>query len=411
MKFPALSVKLTVFYLISLSVCSNELSASAQSSQFTSVDNLKNLQTPPRVHTQPVSPLPANTEHPVNTCPFPFNGQPGIQAGPGFVNLSKGSAAHPVGANAPSALGRTSFVNKSKPATMAPSTVVQSNEQLVLQARDIGSFGPKWQSFSDYLTVPKGCEQMPFSLIFTNGPTSRFKDLRINLNGKPIGTIKDFNSQPTLVRNVTGSLSAGDNLLTLQALGPTGAKLNWKFATAKIVVTKVNPNSFAPTDKVTIEGRNFSDIPKATQVLIGDKAATVVSATNKSLQIKVPTGLLGGKTKLVVMIGSLKSNAIEVTLKGAPEIMGVDFISTSPGQPLTITGSGFSSVASENQVMIGPYEAEIKSVSPNSISVTVPIELDAMSPVYDLPIKVKTNGMESTDPTNSGKINIQSRVF
>lgn len=303
--------------------------------------------------------------------------------------------------------------NQGKPVPTGASAGMQSNDQVVLQSRDIGSFGAKWQTFSDYLSVPKGCDQLPFYLTFTNGPGggARFQDLRISLTGKSLGTLKDFSGSGSLTRNLTGALGVGDSLLTVQAYGPSGAQLNWKFTTPKIVVTKVNPNSFSPADKVTIEGRNFSDRANVTQVLIDNKPAIVVSAKSTLLQITPPKGLVGGKSNLVVMIGNQKSAPIQVTIKGAPEIQGVNMISTAPGQPLTITGTGFSPVSSENVVMIGPYQAEVVSVSPTSIQCIVPLGLDAMSPVYDLPVKVKTNNMESTDPQNVGRINIQSRVF
>jgi hypothetical protein len=304
------------------------------------------------------------------------------------------------------------LVNKSKPAII-PGSMGMQGDQVVLQSRDIGSFGSKWQSFSDYLSVPKGCEQIPFYITFTNGPTAarRFQDLRISVSGKPIASMKDFGGQPILTRNLSGALTTGDSLLTIQALGPTGAQLNWKLSTPKIVVNRVNPNAFSPADKVIVEGRNFSDRAGVTQVFIDNKPATVISAKSNSLEIRPPKGILGGKTTLYVMIGGQKSAPIQVTIKGAPEIQSVSMLSTAPGQPLTITGTGFSANTAENQVTIGGYPAEITSVSPTAIQCIVPLALDAINPAYDLPVKVKTNKMESTDPTNSGKINIQLRVF
>ncbi len=306
----------------------------------------------------------------------------------------------------------TPAANQAKPVAK-PAEVIQGGEQVVLQSRDIGSLGPKWQSFSDYLTVAKGCDQIPLYLTFTNGPapTLRFQDLRIYLAGKPIATIKDFNDQAVLTRNLSRALGVGDSLLTVQALGRAGAKLNWQFTTPKIVVTKVNPNSFGPTDKIIVEGRNFSDRPNVSQVFIGSKPATVVSARSNSLEIKLPSGIIAGKASLYVVVGTQKSNSIEVTVKGAPEIEGVSMVSTAPGQPLTITGRGFSPLTGENTVTIGGYQAEVTSAGPTSIQCIVPLGLDSVSPAWDLPVKVKTNGMDSTDPYEKGRINIQLRVF
>jgi hypothetical protein len=86
-------------------------------------------------------------------------------------------------------------------------------------------------------------------------------------------------------------------------------------------------------------------------------------------------------------------------------------ISTAPGQPLTISGEGFSNNAAENQVYIGGIPAQIVSSSPTSITCIVPEPANEGYPTWDVPIKIKTNGVDSVDPENKGTINIQLRVF
>jgi hypothetical protein len=398
MKFAFLTTKLSIFCLVSFSICLTDALAVDQTNEANNKTRPLTIQRPLTVR---------------RPTPFPYinRSKSGLYVPPGKPNSGPGLMSR-YKLNSPLTPGGTPVLKGGKQGFASPTSgLIPAGEEVVLQSRDIGSFGLQWQSFSDYLTVPKGCDQIPLNVTFTNGPTNPFQNLRITLAGKSIATIKDFSGRTTLSRNLTGAIGVGDSLLTVQVYGPVGSKLNWKFTTAKIVVTKVNPNSFGPTDKITIEGRNFSDHAGVTQVLIGNKQATVVSAKSTSLQIKPPTGLAGGKTTLVVMVGNQKSTPIQVTIKGAPEIHGVNMVSTAPGQPLTITGSGFSTVASENEVMIGPYQAEIISVSPTSIECRVPLGLDEISPAWYLPVKVKTNNIESTDPTNSGKINIQSRVF
>lgn len=63
--------------------------------------------------------------------------------------------------------------NKRQAAAPAPANNTQPIDQVVLQSRDISSAGPQWQLFSDYLTVPQGCDQIPFFLTFTNGSNRR----------------------------------------------------------------------------------------------------------------------------------------------------------------------------------------------------------------------------------------------
>jgi hypothetical protein len=250
-------------------------------------------------------------------------------------------------------------------------------------------------------------------ITFINGTGSgiKFRDLRIALAGKPLATIKDLSQGTSLTRNLTGALGVGNSLLTIQAFGPAGAKLTWKFTAPKIIVTKVTPNSFGPNDKVAVDGQNFSDRPNVTQVYINGKPATIITAHYMRLEFKPPAGLPGGKANLVVGVGTFRSAPVSVTIKAAAEVDGVNMISTAPGQPLVISGKGFSPVTSENEVTIGGYAAQVVSSSPTSINCIIPLGLDSISPVWDLPIKVKVNAVEAKDPDSKGKITIQSRVF
>src|SRR5580692_414159 len=59
-----------------------------------------------------------------------------------------------------------------KPIYDSSSASAAASEQMVLQSRDISAYGPVWQSFSDYLNVPTGCDKIPLFLTFTNGSGS-----------------------------------------------------------------------------------------------------------------------------------------------------------------------------------------------------------------------------------------------
>ena len=301
-----------------------------------------------------------------------------------------------------------------RPISSSSSNALGPAEQMVLQSRDISSYGPVWQSFSDYLTVAKGCDKAPFSLAFTNGSGSspRFQDLRIRLAGKSLATIKDFNGQPKLVRNLTGAIGAGDSLLVVQVYGPAGAQLNWQFTTPKVEIVAVAPKNVALNKTIMITGKNFSEQASANQVYFDKTLVPVVSASKTQIQVKVPGTLVGGKADLIVAVGPSRSKPYKITVKSAPKISSVNMISTAPGQPLTITGEGFSANTGDNQVYFGDVLAQIVSCTATSITVIVPEPPDGVSyPDWGLPVKVKTNGVDSVDPDGRGTINIQSRVF
>ncbi len=306
--------------------------------------------------------------------------------------------------------GQTGAASGKKPALAPGIAASAEGEQITLQSRDLSSYGPSWQSFSDYLTVAKDWGQIPLFLSFVNGANGnpRFQDVRISLAGKSLATIKDFSKQSTLTRNLTGAVGVGDSLLSVQVFGKAGSQLTWKFTTPKVVVSSISPKEVGVNDKITINGKNFSDHPTVNQVYFDKAKAEVISARPNQLVVKVPS-VQGGKADLTVAVGPSRSTPFKVTLKGSPEIDSVDHISTAPGQPLTITGKGFSPVASENQVFFGSLPAEIVSCSANSITCIVPDP--GNYPMWDIPITIKTRGMESKDPDKKGTINVQLRVF
>jgi hypothetical protein len=138
--------------------------------------------------------------------------------------------------------------------------------------------------------------------------------------------------------------------------------------------------------------------------LVG-KIAVTPRFSAKDLVINVPKEAQGGKTTIVVEIGGIASKPFDFLVKFAPEVTSVDLISSPPGQPLTITGKGFSPVRGENQVMIGGMAANIVSESATSITCIVP---ELQYPVWNVPVVVKSGGVESK---KNGTLNLNVRVI
>jgi hypothetical protein len=108
---------------------------------------------------------------------------------------------------------------------------------------------------------------------------------------------------------------------------------------------------------------------------------------------------------VVVYVGGIGSKALKLTLKGAPEVTGVDMVSSPPGQTITVTGKGFSAKSAENQIMFNGTPGSIVSSSTTSITCVIP---DIPNPSWDVAITVKANGVESTGKVT---INVQRRVI
>ncbi len=264
-----------------------------------------------------------------------------------------------------------------------------------------------WQTWNDYIHIKPGQENRRLVLTFVNGADGRAKltDLHVKLARKPFATIEDFNGNDKFSRSLTGAIGSGDTLLTVQVFGPSGARLIWKLSTEKVTITTVQPNLFGLADKVTVQGHNFSESAHANQVLIGNKPVTVTSAKSNELELKLPSHLPSGEQELFVLADSVKSNAFKVTVKAHPQVKSVDFLATCPGQPVVISGQGFSRIASENTVKFGSIKARVISASDTSIKCIVP---EMHFPTWHVPITVTTNGMASTGRVT---INIDQRVI
>ena len=261
-----------------------------------------------------------------------------------------------------------------------------------------------WQQLDGYISLKPGQEALPLTMTMTN---SGYTGINVFLNGQKLATDKDFKAN-TLRMQMTGALAGGDNKFTVQAFGPSGANLTWKLTTLKPVIVSVKPLSGGLEDDITLIGRNFSKVPSANLVYIGTKAGTVKpagSTSGKEIVFNFPKEVPTGKVNITVSIGGIVSKPFEFTIKGAPEVTGVDLLSGPPGQPLVISGKGFSATGSENSVTIGGVPAAVTSCTSKSITVTIP---EMYYPQWNLPVLVKTGGVESKAGVT---VNVQMRVI
>jgi hypothetical protein len=261
-----------------------------------------------------------------------------------------------------------------------------------------------WQQFDGYISLKPGQEALPLTMTVTN---VNYTGLNIFLNGQKLATDKDFKSN-TLRMQMTGALAGGDNKFTVQAFGPTGANLTWKLTTLKPVITSIKPVTGGLEDDITLIGRNFAKVASANLVYVGQKAAVVKAAgssSGKEIVFNLPKDTPTGKVNITVSIGGILSKPYEFTIKGAPEVTGVDLLSGPPGQSMVISGKGFSATASENVVTIGGVPAPVTSCTNKSITINIP---EMYYPQWNLPVLVKTGGVESKAGVT---VNVQSRVI
>lgn len=274
--------------------------------------------------------------------------------------------------------------------------VVQESKPIVQTAKG-------WQTFTDYINIKQGQDTAPLTMTFRNGSetTLPFESMQIFLAGRMLGTQAKFKNR-VLTMDMTGALGVGGTQIIIKAYGPQGATMNWQITTPKISVASIAPKEASPGDKITITGKNFA---KGALVQIGKQWAKIIDIKGTQITVEVPGDVEGGKQNLIVSQASIKTAPKELTIKAAPSVTGIDTLSAPPGQPVVLSGKGFSKNASDNVVTFNGTPASVTSASATSLSVIIP---EIAYPQWDVQIKVKTHGQESKD---SVKMNVQQRVI
>jgi len=290
-----------------------------------------------------------------------------------------------------------------KPAADKDKDKKEDNIVVVQESKPIVQSSAKWQSFTDYINIKQGQDTAPLTMTFKNGSETAlpFESMQIFLAGRLLGTEKNFKSR-VLTMDMTGALAVGGTQLIIKAYGPAGAAMSWQITTPKISVASIAPKEVSPSDKITVTGKNFA---RGALVQIGKQWAKITDLSPTKIVVEVPADIEGGKQQLIVTQATIKSKAQELTVKAAPSVTGIDTLSAPPGQPVVLTGKGFSKNASENTVTFNGTPGSVTSASTTQLSVIIP---EIHYPQWDVQIKVKTNGQESKD---SVKINVQQRVI
>lgn len=288
------------------------------------------------------------------------------------------------------------------------SAAVAADDMAVLQeSKPLVSRTGAWQTWGDRIHLKSGQETLPLRLVFTNGAGGqpRVTDMNAELQQKPLATMQNFNGGESFSIDLSGRLHAGYNALTVKVFGPSGARLNWRLFIQRPIISSVSPEPFGPKDTIKVRGRNFSTRAQQVKVHLGKKQFHPLNSQEGELSFKLPAHVPGGSQDLLVSVAAVKSSPFKVSVRAQPYIARVSMLAAPPHHPVTLEGSGFSRVASENVVTFRGVKAEVVSASETSITCLIP---EMHFPDWHAPIKVVTNGLP-----NKGKayINVDSRVI
>lgn len=144
---------------------------------------------------------------------------------------------------------------------------------------------------------------------------------------------------------------------------------------SKPIITSFAPSKATKDTEVVIQGDNFSTTKGNNKVEIGGATLTVIEASQTTLKVKVPSGIVPGNYNIRISIGAqqvLSTSQIEII---SPGITNVNPLHGTWGNMITISGENFGNSINDNLVKFGDIEAEVVSASTNEIKVLVPKNL------------------------------------
>jgi YD repeat-containing protein len=142
-----------------------------------------------------------------------------------------------------------------------------------------------------------------------------------------------------------------------------------------VSISAFTPHSGLVGTPVTILGTGFSTTPAQNAVTFGGTAAAVTSATATQLVTTVPAGLVAGSYTVGVTTpgGSATRDAFLVTaVSAAPTISGFTPAIAVAGTALTVNGTSFEPIPSNNNLSLNGVRATITAATSTTLSTSVP---------------------------------------
>jgi len=150
------------------------------------------------------------------------------------------------------------------------------------------------------------------------------------------------------------------NLLSITRTGPS-----------QVAIIEFTPNDGPIGGSITIHGTGFSTTLSQNTVTFNGTAATVVSATANRLVVTVPGGATSGPLSITTPNGNT-SAAFVISTVAMPAITGLSSTIAVSGASITITGTAFEPVPTNNNVSFNVSYAALASATTTQIGTAVP---------------------------------------
>jgi hypothetical protein len=146
--------------------------------------------------------------------------------------------------------------------------------------------------------------------------------------------------------------------------------------TATPTVTDVQPKNPLPGDVVTITGNNFGAITADVKVTIGSQVITITSVNDTQIKFTLPAGITAGDIAVAIK-NIIASNTDPQKATITPQtplttITSINPTSGKAGDIVTIVGSNFGTVPTDNVVKFNGIAATVTGSVTSALTVTVP---------------------------------------
>lgn len=274
-----------------------------------------------------------------------------------------------------------------------------SDKVIVAEVPDEAGFGPV--SVKVEGKESKG-QNFKYQAVYGIKPLSGGKGTRVVISGvgfeeQAIGNIVDFNGERAVVVESTDKqlvVLAPDKVSS----GPLSVNINNQKITGpaftvvgKPIIGTVSPLSGPKDVEMTISGELFSADLSENKVYINNVLIPVISANAEELKLKIPGGTGSGTVRVVVNDQVTEGPQFKDQNLG---IIGMTPDNGMTGTQVTISGTGFSTNVTENQVYFNGVLTPVKTATENKLVLDAPAGLSTGA------VRVKVDGQEAVAPTN-----------
>ena len=188
----------------------------------------------------------------------------------------------------------------------------------------------------------------------------------VSFNGVTATSITSW-SNSQIVAVVPAGATSGPVTVTVNSIQSVA---NPSLTIINPVITSVAPPAAQVGGQVTITGSGFGNYNGAGQVEINGIVQSASPWSDSSILFEVGPNTTSGP--LTVAVQGIPSNSVSFTVLPSLTVTGISSISGSPGDTVTITGTGFGSTQSDSVVTFDGVTATATSWSDTSIQAVVP---------------------------------------